>query len=161
MTSSTLFLAILGGWSYAGFAEEPTGLVTLKAEAAVHNETTREADSCGASAVSIPSVTQPAHPLGAAEEPMTARVAEPPTTQAQEVPPSATAQRWRGMDLRGQMWESEDPAALRGFLRARNAEIQAETQPTSNFAPVPATSSLGGFRPSNSGFGASSCGPFR
>jgi len=95
--TSTLALAALGAWSYAGFLAEP--------------------------APAASSDWPPEPPAVARKKEPPARPPAPtatptPTPRPAPAPPAPTV--YRLVDARGQVWEHPDPAYLQRFVRDRN-----------------------------------------
>jgi hypothetical protein len=110
-----IVVAALGGWSYDGFADEPS----------------RPAPAAPAA----PAPTVPADPPAGRKPPTPAPVVEArkpqptapavpaaaPPPRASVIPPAPT--RWRLADASGQAWEHTDIDALRRWVAGRNAAL--------------------------------------
>jgi hypothetical protein len=111
----TLFLvaAVLGGWNYEGFAEDPSSPVPAS------NSTPAPAVAfdplAGRKSPESAPVVEPKKPREAAAPLSTAPASRP----SQTIPPAPT--RWRLADSNGQVWEHTDPDFLRRWVAERNA----------------------------------------
>ncbi len=168
-----LMLALLCDWNYAGFVDDPaTATVPTRSElssarplndssaesSALRSEERaptvayREADEEAASVIAdSEESTTVSGRVKTAVPKVAGQCAQSSTGSDSSPAVSAGSQRWRGHDVNGDIWESDDSDRLRKFLSDRNATICASLQaPWSNgavFSPgslLPTQTFLGG-----------------
>ncbi len=168
-----LMLALLCDWNYAGFVDDPATTTVpthseLSAARPLNDSSAarsalrrkeraptvayREADKAAASVLAdSEDSTTVSDRVKTAGPKVAGRSPQSSTGSDSSLAVSAGSQRWRGRDVNGDFWESDDPNRLRIFLSDRNATICASLQaPWSNgavFSPgslLPTRTFLGG-----------------